>query len=174
VKLPTSAEHPNDAQLNYQPTVNPVPSGGYYWVVFTSRRMYGNLLTGAPWGASGDGGGPQKKLWVAAIDINAPAGADPSFPAFYLPGQELGAGNSRGFWAIDPCKANGNSCETGDECCNGFCRKDPDGGALVCQDKPPGNQCVQEFEKCAVDADCCDPTQKCVAGKCAAQSPVVK
>lgn len=174
VGLPTNADHPDDAKLNYQPTVNPVPSGGYYWVVFTSRRMYGNLLTGSPWGATGDGGGEQKKLWVAAIDINAPAGADPSHPAFYLPGQELAAGNARGFWVVDPCKANGNSCESGDECCNGFCRKDPDGGALVCQDKPPGTTCVQEFEKCSVDADCCDPKQKCIAGKCAVQEPVVK
>ena len=56
VGLPTNADHPDDTQLNYQPTVNPVPSGGYYWVVFTSRRIYGNLLTGPPWGAAGDGG----------------------------------------------------------------------------------------------------------------------
>ncbi len=174
VGLPTNGDHPDDTQLNYQPTVNPVPSGGYYWVVFTSRRIYGNLLKGAPWGASGDGGGEQKKLWVAAIDINAPGGVDPSHPAFYLPGQELAAGNSRGFWVVDPCKANGSSCESGDECCNGFCRKDPDGGALVCQDKPPGIKCVQEFEKCSVDGDCCDPSQKCIAGKCAAQAPIVK
>jgi hypothetical protein len=174
VGLPTNTDHPDDSQLNYQPTVNPVPSGGYYWVVFTSRRIYGNLLDGAPWGADGQGGGPQKKLWVAAIDINAPAGTEPSHPAFYLPGQELGAGNSRGFWVVDPCKSNGNSCETGDECCNGFCRKDPDGGALVCQDKPPGTKCVQEFEKCTVDGDCCDAKQKCIAGKCAVQDPVVK
>jgi hypothetical protein len=173
VGLPTNADHPDDSQVNYQPTVNPVPSGGYYWVVFTSRRMYGNLLAGKPWGATGDGGGPQKKLWVAAIDIVTGA-VDPSHPAFYLPGQELGAGNSRGFWVVDPCKSNGNSCESGDECCNGFCRKGPDGGALVCQDKPPGTKCVQEFEKCVVDADCCNPAQKCIAGKCAQQSPVVK
>lgn len=173
VGLPTNADHPDDTQENYQPTVNPVPSGGYYWAVFTSRRIYGNLLTGPSWGAAGDGGGPQKKLWVAAIDI-ATGAVDPSHPAFYLPGQELGAGNARGFWVVDPCKANGNSCESGDECCNGFCRKDPDGGALVCQDKPPGTMCVQEFEKCTVDADCCDPTQKCIAGKCAQQAPVVK
>ena len=33
--------------------------------MFTSRRLYGNLLT-----ADRDDG-PQKKLWVAAIDINA-------------------------------------------------------------------------------------------------------
>jgi hypothetical protein len=30
-----------------------------------------------------------KKLWVAAIDLNAMPGTDPSHPAFYLPGQEL-------------------------------------------------------------------------------------
>ena len=173
VDLPTNAEHPNDAQLNFQPTVNPVPSGGYYWVVFTSRRIYGNLLTGKPWGETGDGGGPQKKLWVAAIDINAPAGTDPSHPAFYLPGQELGAGNTRGFWVVDPCKPSGESCETGDECCDGFCRKD-DKGALVCMGQPPGGQCAEEFEKCTVDADCCDPKFQCIAGKCTRPDPVVK
>jgi hypothetical protein len=154
--------------------VNPVASGGYYWVVFTSRRIYGNLISSSPWGANGATGGPIKKLWVAAIEINPAAGADPSHPAFYLPGQELGAGNTRGFWVVDPCKANGSSCETGDECCNGFCRKDPDGGALVCIDKPPGNPCSQEFEKCTVDADCCDPTEKCINGKCAQGKPVVQ
>lgn len=168
IGLPTNGNHPDDSQVNYQPTVNPVPSGGYYWAVFTSRRIYGNLLTGA------QDNGAQKKLWVAAIDINGAANADPSHPAFYLPGQELGAGNSRGFWVVDPCKANGNSCETGDECCNGFCRKDPDGGGLVCQDKPPGTVCVQEFEKCTVDADCCDPNFKCIAGKCSRPDPIIK
>jgi hypothetical protein len=45
---------------------------------------------------------------------------------------------------------------------------------LVCQDKPPGTMCVQEFEKCTVDGDCCDPKQKCIAGKCAQQAPIVK
>ncbi len=167
IGLPTNANHPDDTQVNYQPTVNPVPSGGYYWVVFTSRRMYGNLLTGP------QDDGAQKKLWVAAIDITTGT-ADPSHPAFYLPGQELGAGNSRGFWVVDPCKPNGTSCETGDECCNGFCRKPADGGALVCSDKPPGTTCVQEFEKCTVDADCCDPAFKCIAGKCARPDPVIK
>jgi hypothetical protein len=173
--LPTNTNHPDDTVFNYQPTVNPVASGGYYWVVFTSRRIYGNLLGGKPWGSSGDGGGPQKKLWVAAIDINSPdPTVDPSHPAFYLPGQELGAGNARGFWVVDPCKANGQSCETGDECCNGFCRKDGQTGALVCMDKPPGAQCVQEFEKCTVDGDCCDPSFRCIAGKCARPDPNVK
>ena len=162
--LPTGASHENDTQLNYEPTVNPVASGGYYWVVFTSRRLYGNILTGPPWDTNS---GP-KRLWVAAIDTNATPGKDPSHPAFYLPGQELQAGNSRGFWSVDPCRANGQSCETGDECCNGYCHAAGDaGGALVCDDKPQG--CAREFDKCTTDADCCGengPTT-CVNGRCA-------
>ena len=43
-----SADHGDDVDLNYEPTVNPRPSGGYVWVVFTSRRMYGNEATIPP------------------------------------------------------------------------------------------------------------------------------
>ena len=44
--LPTGPNaHDDDTTLNYEPTVNPVPSGGYAWVVFTSRRLYGNVAT---------------------------------------------------------------------------------------------------------------------------------
>ena len=103
----TSAQ---DATLNYEPTVNPIASGGYAWVVFTSRRMYGNVAQLDPWSersAQLPVAATQvtdKKLWVAAIDLNAPPGTDPSHPAFYLPAQELLAGNSRGFWTVDACK----------------------------------------------------------------------
>jgi hypothetical protein len=133
--------------------------------------MYGNVAAGDPY-SNGNGSAPiTKKLWVAAIDINPTPGKDPSHPAFYLPGQELDAGNLRGFWVVDPCKANGNSCDTGDECCNGFCRQDPDGGALTCTDKPPQG-CAQEFEKCTIDGDCCgNPTLKCINGFCSKSSP---
>jgi hypothetical protein len=166
--LPTNSDHPNDTILNYEPTMNPIASGGYYWVVFTSRRMYGNVATGDPW--SGYTGAPiPKKLWVAAIDINPTPGKDPSHPAFYLPGQEINAGNSRGFWVVDPCKANGNSCVTGDECCNGFCRQG-DGGGLVCSNNPGG--CSQQYESCTTDADCCGAgALTCVNGHCAQKNP---
>ena len=49
-----------------------------------------------------------KKLWVAAIDLNAPVGTDASHPAFYLPAQELLAGNARGFWVLDPYEPTGS------------------------------------------------------------------
>jgi hypothetical protein len=167
-----------DAEFNYEPTVNPVPSGGYAWIVFTSRRMYGNVATVNPFWSdprfrtvgTGSKIATTKKLWVAAIDLNAPPGTDPSHPAFYLPAQELLAGNSRGFWVVDPCHADGSSCETGDECCGGFCRPSTDGG-LVCSATAPG--CAQEFEKCNVTADCCGNATgiECINGRCATQGP---
>ncbi|MBS2019093.1 MAG: hypothetical protein JST00_39865 [Deltaproteobacteria bacterium] len=173
--VPTGpAGHDDDSTLNYEPTVNPVPSGGYAWVVFTSRRLYGNVATINPFYSD-----PRfhdltstpttKKLWVAAIDLNAPAGTDPSHPAFYLPAQELLAGNARGYWVVDPCKSDGNSCETGDECCGGFCRPDTS-GKLVCTASVP--TCAQEFEKCTTNADCCNSSVfQCINGRCALPAP---
>ena len=108
-----------------------------------------------------------KKLWVAAIDLSPKPGEDPSHPPFYLPGQELRAGNMRAFWENDPCRQNGSSCETGNECCNGFCR-DSGSGSLVCGDKPAG--CANEFEKCTTAADCCG-SFACIGGRCATTGP---
>jgi hypothetical protein len=174
--LPTNATHPNDTVLNYQPTVSPIASGGYFWVVFTSRRMYGNVAPGlsgdgfcwpadtdagacpqgsnccGPWDI-GDGKYPvNKKLWVAAIDLNPTQGKDPSHPAFYLPAQELNAPNMRGYWVPAPCEANGMSCTTGDECCGGFCEQVA-GGALECTSTKP--TCAAEYDKCTQTSDCC-------------------
>lgn len=176
--LPVGANgHDNDTMLHYEPTVNPVVSGGYAWVVFTSRRMYGNVATIDPWASD-----PRehdlvtqvtpKKLWVAAIDINAAPGTDPSHPAFYLPAQELMAGNTRGFWVVDPCKDDGEPCETGDECCGGFCQMDEDAGGLICSNHT--NECSNEYEKCEQDSDCCDflTGTVCINERCA--NPVPK
>jgi hypothetical protein len=166
-----------DAKLNYEPTVNPVVSGGYAWVVFTSRRLYGNVATTSAYNSD-----PRlydwrniitpKKLWVAAIDLNAPAGADPSHPAFYLPAQELHAGNSRGFWTVDPCHADGTSCETGDECCGGFCRPGTGGSGLICTNQQPS--CSAEYEKCTSTADCCGAASgiTCINGYCSKSVPI--
>jgi hypothetical protein len=144
--------------LNYEPAVCPIVSGGYAWVVFTSRRMYGNVATidgylSDPRNYDWQHQVTTKKLWVAAIDLNAPGGSDPSHPAFYLPAQELYAGNARGFWTAVPCRKDGDGCETGDECCGGYCRAGMAGGALQCLSTPPS--CATEYEKCTTDADCC-------------------
>jgi hypothetical protein len=168
--LPVSASHPNDTAFNYEPTVNPVASGGYFWVVFTTRRAYGNVAQGDPYETntySPINHPVTKKLWVAALDENPAPGKDPSHPAFYLPGQELNAGDMRGFWVVEPCRPDGTACATGDQCCNGFCRQAPDGGGLVCTTTTTG--CSNEFEKCISTADCCGASQGavCINGRCA-------
>jgi hypothetical protein len=166
----------DDTTLDYEPTVLPIVEGGYAWVVFTTRRAYGNMLTAVPWQSwppdydiTDLSQATVKKLWVAAIDLSAPAGTDPSHPAFYLPAQEILAGNSRGFWVLDPCKGDGQSCETGDQCCNGYCEPSGDGGALVCSNVPPSSNCSAPQEKCTTAGDCCDSTNQCINGFCAQQ-----
>jgi len=164
--------HDDDDRMNYEPTVNPIVSGGYAWVVFTTRRMYGNVAQGDPYDSSHGSVPIPKKLWVAAIDLKWTPGKDPSHPAFYLPGQELAAGNMRGYWVVDACQKDGNRCETGDECCAGYCRPD-ESGSLVCGGKPAG--CALEFEKCTKASDCCPVVGSdvdCVNGFCAASSPL--
>lgn len=163
--------HEDDVNLNYEPTVNPVGGGGYAWVVFTSRRRYGNVATIPPFCSDPRGVDlieniTPKKLWVAAVDLNAEPGTDSSHPAFYLPGQELLAGNSRAFWVLDPCKANDDSCETGDQCCGGFCQPDAESGELVCSNEPPDHSCSELQEKCQTSEDCCDDFASCLGGFC--------
>jgi hypothetical protein len=170
------ADHGDDVNLNYEPTVNPIASGGYAWVVFTSRRMYGSVATIPPFCSDPRGVDlfkniTPKKLWVAAIDVNAAPGTDASHPAFYLPAQELLAGNSRGFWVLDPCKQDGQSCATGDQCCNGFCQPDASSGNLVCANAPPDNQCSGVQEKCTTSEDCCDQLNVCINGFCTQNAP---
>ena len=98
-----------------------------------------------------------KKIWVTAIDIGAPAGADASHPAFYLPGQEESSGNIRAFAALDPCLADSRSCTSGTECCTGFCVNGLCG---------PQQTCSALDDHCNTSADCCDPSMKCLGGFC--------
>ena len=167
-----------EGHMNYDATVLPVAVGGYYWVVFTSRREYGNTIntsspyyngdprsTGVPW---------RKKLWVAALDLDDPEhpatmARDISHPAFYLPGQDLETGNYRAFWALSPCQSNGSGCETGDQCCTGYCRQTNGDAGAVLQCVPPPQTCANEYEKCVTTADCCGKSAgySCINGYCA-------
>ncbi|HVY31012.1 MAG TPA: hypothetical protein VHB79_30855 [Polyangiaceae bacterium] len=178
-------------RMNYEPNVLPLAVGGYYWVLFTSRRAYGNTIgpdgdvkTASPpsnpiapgehdpWG---DASAPswRKKIWIAAIDINHPDVDDPSHPAFFLPGQELQSGNMRAFGALPPCKPNGESCESGSDCCEGFCRQSA--GAMgsdgpVCI--PPPDTCSLTDEPCD-PAKCCDSADLCINHRCTAPTPTI-
>lgn len=147
----------SDPDYNFAPTVLPEAVGGYFWVVFTSHRSYGNTLP------SLDNNDQNGKLWVAALDIGAAAGVDSSHPAFYLDGQEAAADNLRGFWVFDPCKDDGNGCSAGDECCGGYCEPDTH-GSKVCTSTPP--VCGGDYDRCGPGATCCDGLT-CIDGKCA-------
>jgi hypothetical protein len=160
---------PEELHHNYFPTLSPVAAGGYFWVFFDSIRHYGNL-------------GTQRQLYGAAIDIAADGSytEDPSHPAFYLPGQEFGAGNHRAFAALDPCRKDGDNCTSGIDCCGGTCYFPETPQELVepkgtCS-PPPQNSCAKRDERCKRDSDCCLPEpgqspNSCIAGFCAFISP---
>jgi hypothetical protein len=170
-----------EGSMNYEASVLPVAVGGYYWVLFTSRRAYGNFISptsGNPPGADAFGTeanpSPRKKIWIAAIDIDYAGKDDPSHPAFYLPGQELQTANMRAFAALAPCKPNNMSCETGADCCGGFCRetsRSADGTPVLQCVPPPVNTCSNVQEPCTTVADCCVQTNMCINGRCAQVIP---
>ncbi len=90
-------DHSDDVDHNYEPTVNPVSSGGYAWVVFTSRRMYGSEAAIPPFCSDPRGVNlitniTPKKLWVAAVD-SEPGARYGLQPSGVLP---AGAGAARG------------------------------------------------------------------------------
>jgi len=168
VGYPFAAGGARDANRDYEPTFAPVAAGGYFWVVFHSRRTYGNQLTGPAFTAEGSG---TKQLWVAAIDIT-PSGVDPSHEPFWLPGQDLTTLNMRGYWSLPPCAPDGQSCATGSDCCDGFCDETNDAGAPVCG-KPSTQVCSNVGDTCTTTADCCT-TQTgvtCINSSCAAPAP---
>jgi len=149
----------SELHQHYYPTVSPVASGGYFWVFFDSIRHYGNM-------------GVARQLWGTAILISADGtyATDPSYPAFYVTGQNLITGNHRAFTALDACKMDGDTCTSGTDCCGGFCFV-PEGPEefdveLVgkCTSEVP--QCAKQSERCVQAKDCCETTNMCVAGYC--------
>jgi hypothetical protein len=167
-RLSDSSLNAADRNRTYEPTFNPIERGGYFWVVVTSARDWGNKLTGA----ANNG---KKRLWVGGID-KAPGAGDPSHPAFFLEGQEETTTNMRGFWALASCTPTSSfgpgaandaapACGAGFECCSGFCDqgKCVDTGSL---------SCAGIGDVCTADADCCNaPSVQCVEGTCRSQGP---
>ena len=66
---------------------------------------------------------------------------------------------------LDPCKSDGASCLSGDQCCNGYCEPSGSSGNLTCS-STPANQCANVQDKCTTAANCCDPTNLCINGFC--------
>jgi hypothetical protein len=148
-----------DLHYDYEPTFAPVAAGGYFWVVFTSRRTYGNQLVGSK--------DAVKQLWVAAIDLSPTPGVDPSHPAMWVHGQDAATLNMRAFWALDPCKDDGLGCTTSSECCGGVCQSNGTCG------EPPGQTCKPVGATCNTAADCCGVAQgnMCINSHCTDAKP---
>jgi hypothetical protein len=151
-----------DRLCSYEPTFAPIAAGGYFWVVFTSRRTYGSVVT---YGADPNA---IQQLWVAAIDQNPEPGKDPSHPAFWLYGQEPTTKNMRGFWALDPCKKLGSACGAGSECCSLICN--PGDGGSFC-DQPGVSQCSPVGGECKTATDCCGTGYQCINKHCTEPAP---
>ncbi len=200
LSLRTTIGNGNDSRLNFKPTVNPTTTGGYQWVVFMSRRMYGNVAIINPYAsdqrhtdeisptkAAAKGYALQpspKKLWVAAMKTTPTPGSDPSYPAFYLDGQELYSGNSRSYWVLPQCVApnatlsTANLCTTTADCCQttpSVCALD-----IPVAANPPLSHCVPTTSvmckanaaACNVDADCCNVLSgaRCSGNVCTVQT----
>jgi hypothetical protein len=141
----------------YFPNFSPFVQGGQYWLLYFSRRDYGNAQAGTR-------GTGRRQLWVTAISTTVTAGADPSSVPYWLPGQDVASDNVSGFWAPQPCRPRGMSCSVSSECCAGTCGPDAT-GALVCNPPPPEAMCRREGERCGANADCCDGLS-CAANVC--------
>jgi dipeptidyl aminopeptidase/acylaminoacyl peptidase len=126
----------------WRPIFSPFDSGGYFWLLFTTQRPYGNALAGTR---------GLKQIWVAAINRRPDGSADPSQVGFYLPGQER-VNSLSPYWTPAPCRPTGRACQTGDDCCTGACEPDS-AGARVCA--PPTAACRPRGQMCERTSDCC-------------------
>ncbi|HEY1553462.1 MAG TPA: hypothetical protein VGF94_01450 [Kofleriaceae bacterium] len=92
--MPGVADGTNTALTNSFPKWNPFvfdkdATGGHVaWITFSSKRNFG--LRTPP--------GSGTLLWMAAIDLDAPAGTDPSSVAFALPFQDYTTSNHIAQW----------------------------------------------------------------------------
>ncbi len=130
----------------WSPFVQTYQGNKLLWVAFSSTRDYGvlvrNHLTGMyqcfPPDAFPNPGGThhgtfdplcqQPKLWMAAINLSDVSGTDPSYPAFYLPFQDITTHNHTPQWtetAAPPptadagtvCISTGGNCTTDPNAC---------------------------------------------------------
>jgi hypothetical protein len=101
----------------WAPVLQDYYAGQVLWLTFSSPRAYGLRLSD----------GQQTQLWMVAFDPARMASQqDPSFPAFWLPFQDLTTGNHIGQWSVDvvrsPCTGTGQgTCAAGEHCVNNRC-----------------------------------------------------
>jgi WD40 repeat protein len=86
--IPLAAANVTEGLTNSWPRWGPLPDDDVLWLAFSSKRSYGNVTAGNP------------QIWVTAFDPErASRGEDPSWPAFWLPGQDSAQNNHIPVWA---------------------------------------------------------------------------
>jgi hypothetical protein len=108
-----------DSWPKWAPDVQAYRGKSLLWLTFSSRRAYGLRK------AQGD----PAQIWMTAFDpTRAGEGKDPSYPAFWLPFQDLASGNHIAQWVTKvvrkPCLQQGD-CEATELCENGICEPAP-------------------------------------------------
>jgi hypothetical protein len=93
----TAGTSERDRRSAFQPTAPIADSGDYDFVAFVSLRDYGTRLVHQF----------RRQIWVAAVDHDLGPG-DPSYPAFWLPGQDPGSSQMMPGWAAMPASIAGN------------------------------------------------------------------
>jgi hypothetical protein len=100
----------------WAPVKNDYYGGKIMWLTFSSARAYGLRLSQ----------GQRTQLWMVAFDpAKAMLGQDATFPAFWLPFQDISGGNHIAQWTTKiprkPCNTN-SDCDQGEFCKNGHCQ----------------------------------------------------
>jgi len=133
--------------LSGHPAFTPFIEGGKYWIVFHSVRPYGHL-------------GDRKQIWAMAVDASPSPGADPSHPAFWVPGQDPETTNIQAAWTPPACRGRGFTCSGALECCPGTTCAEAEAGVRRCL---PIAGCAMPAEPCSADLDCCPqaPLARC-------------
>jgi hypothetical protein len=109
-----SAPGGGDQWPKWSPNVMTYQGGNVMWLTFASQRSYGLRQSGGP--------DDKAQLWMVAFDPQKAAkGEDGSFPAFWMPFQDVNSGNHIAQWVTQivrkPCKKVAD-CDQG-EACNG-------------------------------------------------------
>lgn len=87
IDLPLDAANGDGTIRNSYPRWAPLPDDDVLWLAWSSKRGYPLADT------------TQGQIWVSAIDTSLAAqGADPSAPAFWLPGQDTASDNHLPLW----------------------------------------------------------------------------
>jgi hypothetical protein len=139
---------------NWRPLLSPFDSGGYFWVVYSAGRPYGNTLAGVT---------GKQQLWIAAIHDDPQNFGDPSEVPYYLDGQQPQT-NLNAYWAPAPCQVYDGLCETDGQCCSNTCTAGKCGIPSTCHARG---------ESCATDSDCCtNDVLECRGGLC--EHPIIR